>query len=231
VSEQGYRGWLVDLDGTLYRSRPVKLLSGVELLTGGPHIWRMIAAFRREHESLRASLREPVDNPFRLQIERTAERLGCAPEVVEAHVREWMFCRPGKWLARAGRRWLLEAMVRFREQGGKTALVSDYPAHEKLKALHAGTLFDVVIASGEPSGPGRLKPRPDGFLLAAERLELSAGECLVIGDREDADGQAARNGGFAFQHVSQFRSSLQLAPVSQETDEEKCPSFISSTGC
>jgi HAD superfamily hydrolase (TIGR01549 family) len=62
-------------------------------------------------------------------------------------------------------------------------------------------LFDVVIASGEPSGPPRLKPAPDGYLLAAERLGVVPAGCLVIGDRDDTDGEAARRAGMAFRRV------------------------------
>jgi HAD superfamily hydrolase (TIGR01549 family) len=46
-----------------------------------------------------------------------------------------------------------------------------------------------------------LKPWPDGYLLAAERLGVAAAECLVIGDREDADGLAASRAGMAFRRV------------------------------
>jgi beta-phosphoglucomutase-like phosphatase (HAD superfamily) len=38
-------------------------------------------------------------------------------------------------------------------------------------------------------------------LLAAERLEVEPAACLVIGDRDDADGEAARAAGMAFRHI------------------------------
>ena len=61
--------------------------------------------------------------------------------------------------------------------------------------------FQRAGLSGEAEGPGRLKPWPDGYLLAAERLGIHPGECLVVGDRADADGEAARRGGMAFRRV------------------------------
>ena len=79
----------------------------------------------------------------------------------------------------------------------RPALVSDYPASSKLKALGLESAFDTVVSNGEPSGPSRLKPAPDGFLLAAERLGVAPQECLVIGDRKDADGLAASRAGMA----------------------------------
>jgi beta-phosphoglucomutase-like phosphatase (HAD superfamily) len=58
-----------------------------------------------------------------------------------------------------------------------------------------------VIANGEPGGPERLKPHPDGYLLAAALLGVSSEQCLVIGDRDDADGVAARHAKMAFRLI------------------------------
>ena len=82
--------------------------------------------------------------------------------------------------------------------GGRTAVVSDYPARKKLAALGEPELFEVVVASGEPGGPKRLKPDPEGYLRAAEALGVRPERCLVIGDRDDADGAAARAAGMQF---------------------------------
>ena len=93
-------------------------------------------------------------------------------------------------------------IAQHRSRGGKTAVVSDYPARRKLAAMGIAELFDAVIASGEPGGPHQLKPNPAGFRLAAEQLSTPPGQCLVIGDRADADGEAARRAGMAFHHVA-----------------------------
>ena len=111
---------------------------------------------------------------------------------------EWMFERPLKWVGSARRQGLLDALVGYRAQGGKTALVSDYPASQKLAALGAAGLFDLVVSSGEPGGPSKLKPDPEGYLSAGSRLGIDPGRCLVIGDRDDADGAAARAAGMGF---------------------------------
>lgn len=196
-----YAAWLVDLDGTLYRATPVKVAMAAELLLFG---WSAIATlrrFRHAHEELR---RMPArsdagtgKSPFELQIELAAGVGGADLAAVERTVREWMFERPLKWVARARRGSLLQALAQYRAAGGKTALVSDYPALGKLNALDARALFDVVVSSGEPGGPSRLKPDPEGYLSAAARLGLQPSRCLVIGDREDADGAAARAAGMA----------------------------------
>jgi HAD superfamily hydrolase (TIGR01549 family) len=141
-------------------------------------------------------------NPFDTQIERTAERLGVKSEHVRELVDEWMFARPARWLRLFRRRSLLRRIDEFRARGGKTAVVSDYPASRKLAAMGIADWFDAVIASGEPGGPGQLKPNPAGYQIAAAALGLNPGQCLVIGDRDDADGEAARRAQMQFLHVA-----------------------------
>lgn len=193
--------WLVDLDGTLYEPTKVKLCMLAELSLGG---WRAMSALRRfraEHERLRRHQDQPTD-PYRLQVERTAFALGVPPGRVEALVREWMQERPGKWLQRFRRHGLLDELAAFRRAGGRLALVSDYPARTKLAALGCAELFDAVVANGEDGGPRWLKPHPDGYLSAARQLQVSPERCLVVGDREDADGEAAHRAGMAFRLVA-----------------------------
>ncbi len=195
------RAWLVDLDGTLYEARWVKLAMASELALGGLGAVKVLRRFRKEHELMREAEETDAESPFEAQIRRTAAALSVPSSTVEARVVEWMIERPQKWIRRFRRDALLSEIREYRAAGGRTALVSDYPARGKLEALDATALFDVVVASGEPGGPRRLKPDPDGYLTAARRLEVDPGDCLVIGDRDDADGAAARAAGMAFRKV------------------------------
>jgi len=200
-SPSEYRAWLVDLDGTLYVPLYVKLAMGLELTLLGSSKMAAIRAFRHQHEQIRG-LPEVLDpSPFEAQLERAASAAGLEHEALRSIVAEWMVQRPGKWIRRFRRRALLDEIARFRAAGGRTAIVSDYPANSKLRALKAEGLFDCVVSNGEPSGPPRLKPWPDGYLLAAERLGIPASDCLVIGDREDADGRAAERAGMSFRLI------------------------------
>jgi putative hydrolase of the HAD superfamily len=193
--------WLVDLDGTLYHATPVKLAMAAELALFGSRQVRIIRAFRAQHERIREESLDGEGDPFALQLRLAAESLKQEVSAIEAVVREWMVLRPGKWLRRFRRRSLLDEIASFRAAGGRTALVSDYPARDKLRALEAAELFEVVVASGEEGGPRRLKPKPDGFLAAAAALQVEPASCLVIGDRDDADGEAARRAGMTFRKV------------------------------
>ena len=196
---RAHDAWLVDLDGTLYAQTPVRLAMAAELGVLGWRSLKVLRRFREEQERLRELALD--GDPFRLQLERTAAALGVPMSLVEAKVRDWMIERPAKWLTLFRRRALLAEISAFRASGGRTALVSDYPARRKLEALGATSLFEVIVASGEPSGPTRLKPHPSGVLRAAAALGVEPARCLVIGDRPDADGLAASAAGMAFRRV------------------------------
>jgi HAD superfamily hydrolase (TIGR01549 family) len=193
--------WLVDLDGTLYSAPPVKLALAAELAVLGLGALGTLRRFRAEHEHLRETQVGPTHSPYQLQLERTAHALGRDAAEVESAVREWMIERPGKWLRRFRRRPLLAELEGFRAQGGRLGLVSDYPARRKLDALGCRHLFEIIVANGEDGGPRWLKPHPDGLLSACERLGVRPERCLMLGDRSDADGEAARQAGMAFRRI------------------------------
>ena len=204
-NDHHYKAWLCDLDGTLYKPHGLKLLMGLELLLFGLPELKTIRAFREEHEKLRQRPRDTRDarhaTPFDEQIARTAALLTLEEARVRQSVERWMVQRPARWLPRFRRTSLHLEIVAFREQGGKTAVVSDYPATHKLQSLGWRHHFDIVVANGEPDGPDALKPEPAGYLRAAERLGVHPKDCLVIGDRDDADGEAARAAGMAFRKI------------------------------
>jgi FMN phosphatase YigB (HAD superfamily) len=206
-----YAAWLVDLDGTLYRQDVVRAAMAAELFCFGWRDIRTLRAFRQEHERLRSDAGAEVVDPYLQQIHRAAQRLRLTDQQVMAVVDRWMISRPGRWLRLFRRRPLLEAIAVYRAGGGKTAIVSDYPARCKLDAIGVTNLFDVVVACGDADAPPALKPHPSGFLRAAERLGVSAAHCLVIGDREDADHEAARRAGMAFRSAVARWESNQLA--------------------
>jgi len=207
MTDAEHDAWLVDLDGTLYTARWVKLAMAAELALFGWSALKTLRQFRHDHEALREeqsagrALALTHASPFAGQLARTADALGLPVAQVERVVQSWMFERPGKWIGRFPRRALLAELRAFKAKGGLAALVSDYPAERKIDALGVRSLFDVIVANGEAHGPRRLKPDPEGYLHAAELLKVDPARCLVIGDRDDADGEAARAAKMSFRLV------------------------------
>jgi putative hydrolase of the HAD superfamily len=166
---------------------------------------KVIKQFRREHERLRQMpTAELKSSSFEEQLRRTAIALSTGTNDVAAVVNEWMFNRPRPLLRTYRRNHLVARIRSFRELGGRTAVVSDYPALFKLEAMDLLDDFDVVLGNGEPGSPYRLKPQPDGLLEAAQRLGVEPNRCLVIGDRPEVDGVAALRAGMHFAKPTWF---------------------------
>ncbi len=84
------------------------------------------------------------------------------------------------------------ALAELDRRGVPAAVVSnwDFSLDDVLGRL--GLEFDVVVTS---AGTGASKPDPAPFRAALDRLGISPGEALHVGDTPDADGKGAREAG------------------------------------
>jgi FMN phosphatase YigB (HAD superfamily) len=198
VSWDATQGVIFDVDGTLFdhialrRPMVLKLLS--HLATGRLSYRDLVAlqAFRKERDHL-ASI--GADNIGRRQFEQVAARLGRSYGDVEAIATRWLCDEPLPLVARYAFPGAARFVAALRERGVRTGAFSDYPTAGKLGVL--GIELEVACDAGQPE-IGRLKPHPEGFLHVARRLQIDPARCLIIGDRDDRDGEAARRGGFSF---------------------------------
>jgi FMN phosphatase YigB (HAD superfamily) len=87
---------------------------------------------------------------------------------------------------------LLPLFERLDAAGIPRAIVSDHPSQAKLEGL--GQL-DGWACRVDCSAIGALKPLPDGLQAAATSMGFPLAEMLLIGDRQDSDGQMALNAG------------------------------------
>lgn len=193
---------LFDLDGTLYDERRLRramvprLLIGAAL-GGGPRLLRCIQAYRRTREGLRGESFPTGAALEALHLERAAALAGSSPDEVRSLVEEWLEQRPLRHLGRAARPGLLRTVRGLRERGIRVGVFSDHPTVAKLEALGLDGLVEAQC-SATSEGVGALKPDPAGFLHLARELEVAPRACLVVGDRDDCDGAAARAAGMDF---------------------------------
>jgi FMN phosphatase YigB (HAD superfamily) len=185
---------LFDVDGTLYRQRPLRLLMAAELATlaftrplRAPRIWRALSEYRRAQEVLRHQ-RDGADAARQLEV--AAARAGMTTKELSALVDEWMIERPLKYLARCRARGLVDLLDFLTAKRVRTGILSDYPATRKLEALGIRHYFSLVLCGGDPE-VGAFKPSPRGFLNACAQWELDPAEVLYVGDRADADAGGA----------------------------------------
>ena len=148
-----------DVDGTLYRQRPLRLRMARDLLLHtlskrDLSVATVLAQYRRIRERL---AREQVADFERVLIAETVKASANSPDTVRAILSEWIERRPLPYLAACRYPGLPQLFAGFRRKGKSIGILSDYPAKEKLAAL--GLTADHIVFAGD-EGIGRLKPHP-----------------------------------------------------------------------
>ncbi len=191
------KGVIFDLDGTLYSQPRMRMLIVKDMVLyyvlHPTHIGqlRIVFHFRRireEHEFRGGNIEKT-------QYELTATRLRVTEECVRKVVDKWIMVEPLKHLAKCKLPYVDRAFAHLKTKGKGIAIVSDYPVREKMRSL--GLEADVSVCATDPD-VDCFKPNPKGLLVAAAKLGLSPQECLVVGDRDEKDGEAARAAGMVF---------------------------------
>jgi phosphoglycolate phosphatase/putative hydrolase of the HAD superfamily len=192
---RGIRVVVFDVDGTLYDQGPLRRRMVREILfycLARPwkiSLLRTIHEFRKAREQLADEEAVAVS---RAQYERPASRLGISPAQVEDVVEEWMFERPLPHLRACRYAGVAEVFSRLKEAGRTMAAFSDYPAAKKLQALELEA--DLVATAMDPE-VDRFKPHPAGLLRVIELSRADPAQVLLIGDRDERDGECARRVG------------------------------------
>ena len=183
-----------DVDGTLYDQRRLRpamlgLLLADALRTRSLATLRMLRTFRRVRESLGDA---PVEAFMQEQYARTALRHGMRAEDVERLASEWLERKPLPMLAACRYPHVDALFAALLRSGRQVAVFSDYPAAAKLEAL--GLQVDHVVCATDPH-IGRLKPDPAGLVAIMRACGAAPQRTLMVGDRADRDGAAARRAG------------------------------------
>jgi HAD superfamily hydrolase (TIGR01509 family) len=196
------RAVIFDVDGTLYRSAPVRsgmvrrlLLHAVLQPRRGLRDIRRLRAFRDAQELLRGAPEAPDLDA--LQVEHARRVCGGTSQDVRNCVDEWMSRRALDLVRAAAMPGLAATLRELRAGGLRLGVFSDYPPDEKLAALGIADLFDAV-ACAQDRRVGRFKPDPKGLEVVAADLGTTPAETLYVGDRIDVDAEAAARGGFPF---------------------------------
>lgn len=176
-----------DMDGTLYdqgmlRRRMAAMIARDAIRCRSLSAVRTLAAFRRQRERLGDAVAGDLAT---LQYELA----GRNADDVRSIVAEWMEQRPLP-LLRDCRTRGVDMLFRRLAESHVVAVFSDYRAERKLEAL--GLSARLFVASEDV---GRLKPDPAGLHALISQAKTSASRTLMIGDRDDRDGEAARRAG------------------------------------
>lgn len=196
--ESGCKAIIFDFDGTLYDFRHLSLW----LVAHAPWRTSKIGAERRTRRRMKGldfGDRERFEAAFYGELGREMKITpGKAKRWYESfYTRHMVRVLKLHYRAREGMQKLLESL---RERNVKIAVFSDYPlVAERLSAIGLQeSSFDVVISSVEMGG---FKPSSRLFLNVAQKLGADPSQCLVVGDRNDTDGEGARSCGMDFVQI------------------------------
>ena len=89
-------------------------------------------------------------------------------------------------------------LSKLKKNGYKLGLVTDTDGKKgmkrrRLKRLSLARFFDAVAIGGDDTA--HAKPSPESFLLAAKKLHVKPGECLMVGDKPFTDIRGANAAG------------------------------------
>lgn len=200
-----YRLVIVDLDGTLYYQRPVRIVMAGRLMTyylAHPGRIKELFALKkyREIREKAVSLRK---QEAEAQYEEAGKELGLSGAYVKHVIEHWMYEIPCRILKRFRDDQLQETIVKLQKKGILVAIYSDYPVSMKLEALE---LKGMPAFSSEHPKIRRLKPDPKGILSILEQMGIQKQDAVMIGDRREKDGEAAIRAGIDYLILSSCKS-------------------------
>lgn len=187
-----------DLDGTLYNKRGLSL----RMVLHAPLDIRKMQAERATRASMKGIWLRDEKHFHDTYFQRLAARMHCSATAAEQWYKQRYMPLMVKMIGKYQplNEWVLPFIHDCQHTGILLVLLSDYGfAKEKLQALGLSpTLFDWVISAPELGG---LKPAPELMRIITERMGVAPQDCLVIGDRDDTDGEMARSTDAQFRKV------------------------------
>lgn len=187
-----------DLDGTLYNKRGLSL----RMVLHAPLDIRKMQAERATRASMKGMWLRDEKHFHDTYFQRLAARMHCSATAAEQWYNQRYMPLMVKMIGKYQplNEWVLPFIHDCQHTGILLVLLSDYGfAKEKLQALGLSpTLFDWVISAPELGG---LKPAPELMRIITERMGVAPQDCLVIGDRDDTDGEMARRTNAPFRKV------------------------------
>ena len=199
-------GYILDVDGTLYSQRTMRLKMLGRLLRFfciRPYRLRELFAlylFRklREKQEWKAA-------SFEALYREIGERLFLPAERVETCIRRWMFESPLDILSASAYRDVISFVNAQHRAKKRIIIYSDYPAVEKLRAL--GLEYDAVFAFGE-NGIGEQKPSLNTMRRILSESGCTPEKLLYVGDRDDRDRPSAEMAHIPYCDIKQFRKAI-----------------------
>ncbi|QCE34656.1 HAD family hydrolase [Acetobacteraceae bacterium] len=180
-----------DVDGTLYPQFPIRRNMVVRLL------WELVKnrSFRtsniiQDYRHLREKFGEDNTPDFSAKVKKEIQaKYHLSSDEYDVFIEEWLYEKPLSWLVNIRFPEMEDVFEFLKQHKIKIGILSDFPAEDKISKLH---LTADYIYWAEDAEIQSLKPNPKGLFYLMEKAGVTAEETLMIGDRDDRDGEMAR---------------------------------------
>ncbi len=210
-----YQVVIFDLDGTLYYQQPFRLrmirFLARHVLTHPCCIkdFLIIYKYRKVREKWelyeKQCAQEPRYSALGLedrQYQYVADQMKTERTRVKKVIAFFMLEMPLRFLPAYRDEILANAIDALHRQHKTVVVYSDYPVEKKLKAL--GIRADRCYTSAD-ARIGAMKPDPKGIAVILSDTNCPAADALMVGDRYEKDGLAARDNGVDYLIVGKTR--------------------------
>lgn len=191
-----YKLVIWDLDGTLYFQQEFRvkmIMVLLQKLVLKPSKWKeaiVILKYRKLREHWDAS--DSGEDMEMRQYAITGQSCGMSAEEVKRIIIRWMMKEPLSYLYFYRDEKAVELINKLRKLGIINVVYSDYPTKDKLKALDI-QVEDSFAAADEVIGC--MKPNPKGIEFIVDKYMIDKKDTIMIGDRMEKDGEAAKAAG------------------------------------
>ena len=184
-----YDLYVFDVDGTLYFQNKLRFIMAQRLAVYyAIHPYNIKDLFIiKDFRSLRDKATD-TDNLYEL----TATKNKVNVDRVKSVIRKWIYENPLDAVKATKDEQLLDIIRTLKSNGKKVAIWSDYAADDKLNALELECEY---VYTAEDDRVQELKPSPKGLKLIMNDLSVTPDKTLMIGDRMEKDGEAAKAAG------------------------------------
>ena len=197
-----YKLYVFDLDGTLYSQPRLRFVMAQRLL--GYYLLHpfkagelfMLQDFRKTKDSWKG------DSDEEKLYEAVARKHGVDKQCVAGIVKKWIYENPLSAVAATKSVGLIKWMEQLKKNGKTVVILSDYPTEDKLCALNVNP--DSSYSTTDPR-IGELKPSPKGLTFIMEEMKFTPEETIMIGDRDEKDGECAKGAGVDFVNCRKMR--------------------------
>ena len=122
-------------------------------------------------------------------------------------IRRWMLEEPLLYLKEYRDETAVQIMKKLQQKGIENIVYSDYPTKDKLNALEINVSNSF---SAMDESIGCIKPNPKGLEYIINKYQIAKEDVIMIGDRMEKDGEAARAAGIDYLILERKRKNRKL---------------------